>query len=368
MAVPSYAAGTVRVVEEMAGLIVVMEEETEDCALLNEEGETIIPMGNELLSLHPIAENVVGVEKGGGRNRFALCNSEGLITDFEYDYLAVLEDADMPILVAVGEAFLHGYIDLKGEWVIPPEWDAAEPFSEGLALVSKGDDIGYINTTGELEIRLEGSQWLTAESFSEGLAAVKTVDELWGYIDQAGNVQIPCIYQEAWEFSDGLAHVVDEKGEFYIDHQGVPQSEARWKATWGYEYGYAVVRTEGGQEGVLDVNGDFVIAPSSDINALEILPNHQVWLEKRSTELWGLYDLAQGRMIMSFEWEIPTMFVEGFCYENGAYIVMKDGLYGILSENGEVLIPPVYDAVYFHDEGGVVTVSGNYRTVVELRK
>lgn len=104
------------------------------------------------------------------------------------------------------------------------------------------------------------------------------------------------------------------------------------------------------------------------MKALEILPNHQVWREKRSTGLWGLYDLAQGRMVTSFEWEIPTIFVEGFYYENGVYAVMKDGLYGILSENGEVLIPPVYDFVYFNVEGGIGTVSGNYEAVVALRK
>lgn len=222
VAVPSYAAGTVRVVEELGGLIVMQDSETLACALLNEEGKTIIPMSNDELTLHPISGNVVGVEKGFGRNRFALCNSEGLITNFEYDYLAVSEDADMPILVEVGEDSLFGFIDLEGEWVIPPEWDVAEPFSEGLALVGKGDDKGYINTKGELTIHLEDSKWFVAESFSEGLAAVKTADELWGYIDQDGNVQIPCIYQEAGEFSDGFAHVADETGAFYIDHRGVP--------------------------------------------------------------------------------------------------------------------------------------------------
>ena len=42
-----------------------------------------------------------------------------------------------------------GYINTKGEEVIPCSFDAADIFSEGLAAVSKSDKLAYINTKGE---------------------------------------------------------------------------------------------------------------------------------------------------------------------------------------------------------------------------
>src|SRR5262245_26129532 len=59
-----------------------------------------------------------------------------------------------------------GFIDKKGQVVITPQFDAADVFSEGLALVSVGGKYGFINTKGELVIN---PQFESANSFSEGM-------------------------------------------------------------------------------------------------------------------------------------------------------------------------------------------------------
>ncbi|MFN8606100.1 MAG: WG repeat-containing protein [Vulcanimicrobiota bacterium] len=41
-----------------------------------------------------------------------------------------------------------GFVDLRGQVIIPPAFDEAAPFSQGLALVRVGNDFGYINTRG----------------------------------------------------------------------------------------------------------------------------------------------------------------------------------------------------------------------------
>ena len=71
-----------------------------------------------------------------------------------------------------------------GTFVINPQFDGTEPFSEGLALVYIGDDedemgkYGFVDKTGAFVIN---PQFDTAESFSEGLAAVE-IDGTWGFI------------------------------------------------------------------------------------------------------------------------------------------------------------------------------------------
>jgi hypothetical protein len=83
-----------------------------------------------------------------------------------------------------------GYIDAAGAMVIAPQFELAEPFSEGLAAVMKSGGWGYIDKTGTMLI---DTQYGMAASFREGLAAVGEEDGQsvrWGFIDREGRVVI----------------------------------------------------------------------------------------------------------------------------------------------------------------------------------
>ncbi|MGN7055431.1 WG repeat-containing protein, partial [Neisseria sp. P0003.S004] len=79
----------------------------------------------------------------------------------------------------------------------------ADPFSEGLAAVATVDTnkYGYINTKGEMVIP---PKYEEAFYFNEGLAAVKILDK-WGYIDKRNQWVIPARYKSAYNFEDGMA-------------------------------------------------------------------------------------------------------------------------------------------------------------------
>src|SRR5215472_13961814 len=64
-----------------------------------------------------------------------------------------------------------GYIDQTGRIVIPPQFDGADPFSEGLAQVWIGGKVGYIDTTGQIVIAPQYDPHVGASpGFSEGRA------------------------------------------------------------------------------------------------------------------------------------------------------------------------------------------------------
>lgn len=48
-----------------------------------------------------------------------------------------------------------------------------------------------------------------AMDFSEGLAAVCDENYKWGFIDKTGKEVVPCKYKEVRDFSEGLAAVRD---------------------------------------------------------------------------------------------------------------------------------------------------------------
>ena len=57
-------------------------------------------------------------------------------------------------------------------------------------------------------------QWEDAGSFNEGLAYVKDDNDKYGFIDMSGRVVIPCQWESAGFFNEGLAPVKDSKGKW----------------------------------------------------------------------------------------------------------------------------------------------------------
>ena len=124
-----------------------------------------------------------------------------------------------------------GYIDRAGGLVIKG-YTFADDFSEGLAGVEVAGGIlkrfGFINTKGEMAIpprfpsRIGGDAMITVATsrFSEGLASVKG-EGSYGYIDKSGRFVIAPQFQEAQEFSEGLAWVKTFQGKTgWIDKSG----------------------------------------------------------------------------------------------------------------------------------------------------
>jgi len=105
-----------------------------------------------------------------------------------------------------------GFIDADGRYVIGPGLRGASPFSDGLALVQSQRGLEYIDREGSTVIDIdEFSQDPYGSGdpdFSEGLAAVY-VNGKWGYMDKTGAVVIEPRFFEALGFSEGRAVVAE---------------------------------------------------------------------------------------------------------------------------------------------------------------
>ena len=111
-----------------------------------------------------------------------ILNSSKIASDFVVSEGAVIEESQNK----------YGYKNLKDEWIVQPIYDAAKPFSDGLACVGKKDEFG---------------EWE------------------YGFINKKGKVVIPFIYSnQPTDFHGGVALVIPKsKAEFaeaYIDKQG----------------------------------------------------------------------------------------------------------------------------------------------------
>ena len=183
-------------------------------------------------------------------------------------------------LAKVSKGDKIGYVDKTGRWVIQPRFDEAKDFKEGLALVKvpvKVDDtvtskFGFIDKTGKVVIEPQFSE---ADSFSEGLAkvTVNTFDKD-GYIDKTGKVVIAPQFDVAHSFSDGLAKVlmhgekfidkagfIDKSGKVVIAIQFEELPAGNSKNYRGFKDGLAAVEVNN-KTGYIDKTGKMVIAPS----------------------------------------------------------------------------------------------------------
>ena len=105
-----------------------------------------------------------------------------------------------------GKTRKWGYMNTKGEIVIPFSFDAARDFSDGLAHVTKDGKTGYINTSGETVIPFE---YEGAYGSGNGLASVEK-DGKWGLVDYNNQVVVPFAYDDISSYEGGVAYAVKD--------------------------------------------------------------------------------------------------------------------------------------------------------------
>jgi hypothetical protein len=117
-----------------------------------------------------------------------------------------------------------GYLDRTGKWVIQPRFAVSSGFGNSYAYVQRDPNgpYGYIDTKGNVVIPF---RYEDAGEFEEdtqppnGLAPVKTGGK-WGYIDRSGKNVIQAQYDGARQFENSLAEVKTGDAYGYIDHRG----------------------------------------------------------------------------------------------------------------------------------------------------
>jgi len=111
-------------------------------------------------------------------------------------------DEDNGAIDQEGPPGMWGYIDKSGQIAIPPVFNFARKFHEGLAAIKQDGTWKFIDK----QQNVHAQNFKQCGAFSNGLAPV-TSGNLWGFIDHTGKLSIPAQYQLAKDFSDGLAAV-----------------------------------------------------------------------------------------------------------------------------------------------------------------
>jgi len=302
-------------------------------------------------------------------------------------------------LIPYKSADKWGYIDREGKILINPQFNYANIFIGGVALVKSADDkFGYIGEDGKYRIN---AAYKDATFFSEGLACVVPengkpqfiddkgnvkftvttgevcgilneelasvkIGEKWGFLDKEGNIKINAQFDYAYPFSEGLAAVskknnenaetlwgfVNKKGEIAINYQ--------FKWVGKFNNGLAIA-SDGKKYGFIDKTGKYTINPQFDF--IGELVNGRAIIKQGS--MFGYIDINE-KIVINPQFNSAQAFSS-----NGmASVSSSDGKYGYIDENGKYAINPQFDyASEFYgdiafvksaDKMGIINEKGKY--------
>ncbi len=267
---------------------------------------------------------------------------------------------------------LYGYVNVLGEFVVPPQFQFAGDYSEGLALVSlDGKRFGFINRLGQVAIPFDysfatpfaggltvagllpaegvteseqvvyldraglnifGEQTFAAgQPFSDGLAAVKVEGGKFGYIDRSGEVVVPAEFDFALAFSEGLAPVLENDRVGYINRTGSLVIPVQYDAGGLFSEGLAAVAISG-TVGYIDHSGEYVVEPTLERGSPFIDGLAAVSVEGAES-----YIDASGEAVI-----MEPAFTNAQEFSEGLAAVRVDELFGYMSTRGELAIAPQF--------------------------
>ncbi|MDR2564066.1 MAG: WG repeat-containing protein [Prevotellaceae bacterium] len=197
------------------------------------------------------------------------------------------------------------YVDANGATVVPPKYDGAHDFSEGIAMVYSGEKYGFINDAGK---EITPFKYDEAYDFRGGLARV-AISRKYGFIDETGREVIPLKYEAAENASEGVA-IVRVSGRYgYIDKSGRILTPFKYAHPEPFSEGMALVTTDYYQTcGYIDKSGREVVPVK--YSSREAEEKKTAYLQQIKTQGRNVNDVAPARNVIANRSELPQSLVE----------------------------------------------------------
>lgn len=266
----------------------------------------------------------------------------------------------------------YGFINVQGDFVIPPSFDEVHRFSEGLAAIRVDSLWGYIDSTGQTII---APQFYEADDFSSGLASVDLINLSYdqAFIDQKGNIvfkpdeytssfsegfaqtevnnhvayynvngeiQIQTSFPYGDSFSEGIVNVWTGDSSQYLDKQGRTIISLNGMGHGSFSEGLAHARING-RNAYINKNGDTVIDSLDMVGVLFDFSNGMAQVTIAGPNHKSGFINREGKVVIPVKYHLINHFSEDLAS-------FKEGeKWGFLDKNGGVAIPATYDAVVY---------------------
>lgn len=220
--------------------------------------------------------------------------------------------------------------------------------------VSIDESYGYIDQAGKFVIN---PQFLDATIFRDGLALVLSHDNSYGYINEIGEYIIPPTkYKDVTPFFEGLAWVVKEnEAPTAINTKGEVKftlKEAEEVRFFNEDLAAFKITSENGIQnwGFIDNTGKIIINPQF---ALVRYFNGGLCAVANNDGKWGYIDKT-GKLIINYQFDSAWDFI------NNKAVVALGKKTGVIDKTGKLIINPQYDFLYIDGDNYLIMQNDKY--------
>lgn len=267
---------------------------------------------------------------------------------------------------------LAGIISKSGRYLVKPKYSSINPFSDGVAIVfeeKKGykliDEMGIEQTKLAFELSFIGS-------FQEKMAVFQDKQFLYGYLDTSGNIIIPAQFEYAHDFHDGKA-IVQLKDKI----SGLIGRTGKLLQTYPYEWMgplkeglIAFQKTLQDKSGYVNETGIIMIPPHFTIATAFKDDRAVVAVSENNQNRYGLIDKSGKFIISPHYYDIRLVGKDRVAVskaidpENpreGSVLAIAD------ARTGQFLTDFIFDNVNNYHDGYASVIKGLYSFFIDLR-
>ncbi|MFJ5758613.1 WG repeat-containing protein [Neobacillus sp. NPDC093182] len=232
-----------------------------------------------------------------------------------------------------------GYINAKGDFILPPKYEMAHDFQEnGLAIVQLNNLTGIIGNDGYFIVK---PKYETISPFSEGRATAID-DEGFKVLDESGKEITSKAYSFIGDYQEGRAAAANtnEHGEYlygYLNRRGNEVIPLSYESASDFQDGKALVKMKEGSYALIDLTGKVLNSysyPFVDNYGEGILA-----FRKSNDEKWGYMD-ESGNVLIEPQFTATQPFVE-----EKAIVNVENNHYGLIDKQGKFIIKPQYSSL-----------------------
>lgn len=236
------------------------------------------------------------------------------------------------------------YDRLKCDFISSKFYDEIIWDPEATYTVKNNNKYGILNDAGILII---DCTYDLARGFDKNGLALVIIDQRYGFINMENKLVIPAIHEYASDFYDGISYVrVNGKYKF-MDTSGNFISQKEYEETSIFLDGRCSVKFNG-KWGLIDKDENILIPPVYDSLHQE---NKVCRVEQNGK--YFLIDLDNNPISEYYDYLDYS--------SDGTHQVSRGGFLGHIKENGEVLIPLVYEnCLHFHGDYTGVYLDGKW--------
>jgi hypothetical protein len=223
--------------------------------------------------------------------------------------------------------------------------------------ILKNNKYGYMDSKGKMVVKASYDQAL---EFSEGLARVGK-NSKYGFVNDKGKVVIPIDFVAASNFNYGLAVVKPASNKaYFIDKTGKPLDDNIYRDAKSFSEGLAAVQDESYKYGFINIQGEVVI-PFEYSNVSWFKEGIAVVGKNDEGKTLYAYIDKSGNLLTDFEFE------EAKDFHNGVGRVRKDGKFGLVDKFGSPITYCQYDYISeFSGEGLALAKKDGYDVLLDM--